>query len=228
MEHAARITRLAMIGCACVACGGSSTRNARHDSGSEGGAGAPTTEPAEYDGPGAITDGWSGLCTATFSVDYQVMNRAQKPWFTARAGERYLMSTYDAASALLLYLTPLGATTFTVESPAGVGYPFSSSCAFAPASTDFAVFADVTLYAGPELTRPLCDLESGTVDKLDPTKGSSYALISQDADRAVFALMLNVFGERCGAEVGYLAASPIRVLGESQLLVPFGFVLAEK
>ena len=44
------------------------------------------------------------------------------PMFTARAGEEYLLSSYNSARAELIYLTDVGPETFDVDADPSSGF----------------------------------------------------------------------------------------------------------
>jgi hypothetical protein len=91
------------------------------------------------------------------------------------------------------------------------------------------VFADVSVFAEPELTTKLCDLKNGDSVPRDTDKNAGYGLESVNDPTAVYEIFLNAFSTQCGGtDTGYIATHAITALGSKQILVPFEMVEAEK
>ena len=68
---------------------------------------------------GVVTAAWADFCVATFTADYAVESPFGEVWFTARAGDAYLMSRYssfmDEPELALFYLSAAGPLDFSVD-----------------------------------------------------------------------------------------------------------------
>ncbi len=181
--------------------------------------------------PGTITDLWRDFCVATFTEDYMVTDAFGDPVFTVKAGEEYLILDYPSpyTSASLAYLTSSGPLEFDVEPNAdNTAFPFTSNCAPEPAGSYFAVFADVSVYAEPELVTKLCDLEPGAAVPRDNTN-AGYVLETPNAgDGSIYEIFLNAFSAQCGgAASGYINVPRTMLFGSNRVLVPFDLISGE-
>jgi hypothetical protein len=153
----------------------------------------------------------------------------QKPLFTAHTGEKYLVIDYDEVTARLAYLTPAGPISFDVPASAESTFPFTASCAPNPPHSYFAVFADVTVFAEPELVTKICDLKAGAAVMRDVGTGSGSGLQTPGDATSVYEIFLNAFSAQCGgAENGYVQVHEITVFGSPRTFAPFAVIAAEK
>jgi hypothetical protein len=198
---------------------------------SGGGVGTAGGGGSSSEGPGTITDLWRDLCVATFTMDYPVTDDFGAPLFTARAAEEYLLIRYPGphASASLAYLTSTGPYEFDVAPNAdNTAFPFTTDCPTdLEAASYFAVFADVSVYAEPELVTKICDLEAGEALPRDMTTGAGYGLENSGSDSSIYEVFLNAFSAQCGGAVnGYISVPRIHLFGTARVLVPFQVITA--
>jgi hypothetical protein len=153
----------------------------------------------------------------------------QKALLTAHAGEKYLVIRYNDVVATLAYLTPAGPISFDVDAGAELTFPFTASCAPNPPHSYFAVFADVSVFAEPQLVTKICDLKNGATVTLDGAKQAGYANAPGAGTSFLYEIFLNAFSAQCGgAENGHIRVRSINALGTAQTLVPFEVIAAEK
>jgi hypothetical protein len=243
-----------MVAGLCGACGGSGHDGS--DSGADGGSDASGGSDADggwtnggksstggtsaggsaaggtaSTGPGTVTDVWSDFCVATFTEDYPVTDVFGDPVFTAQTGEAYLLIDYPSpyTSASAAYLTSTGPLDFDIEPNADLtSFPFTSNCSPNPPLSYFAVFADVSVYAEPELVTDICALEAGAALPRDTGVSAGYALSSFVNGSAVYEIFLNAFSAQCGgAESGYVSVPTIHLFDSDRVLVPFDVIVAE-
>lgn len=182
------------------------------------------------EGPGTITEPWRAYCVATFTEDYPVKDGFGAPLFVALKGEEYLLMSYPEpfSRARIAYLTSTGPYSADVEpNAAHTGFPFTTDCAMdLQAGSYFGVFADVSVYAEPELATKLCDLKAGTaLPRVLDAKGAGYALESNSAASAIYEIFLNAFSPQCGgASSGYVTVPVIQLFGSAHIVVPFGVI----
>jgi len=178
-----------------------------------------------------VSEPWDAFCVAAFTMDYQVTDDFQKPLFTARAGEQYLITSYTLDfAATLAYLTPSAPLTFGVRVGVDMKLPFTSNCAPLGSRPYFAVFADVSVFAEPQLTTKICDLAAGAAVPRDPAKNAGYEveISGAGAPSAVYKVFLNAFSSQCGGmDNGYVRVWPFTALGSRRLLAPFELIPAE-
>jgi len=212
------------------AVGGQSSGGTAAEGGSSA-AGAAGSGVVEETDPGTVTDLWSEFCIATFTEDYAVLDPFGDPMFTAKAGEEYLLLDYPTPyrSATAAYLTSIGPIDFDIEpNTDNTSFPFTSNCAPDPPLTYFAVFADVTVFAEPELVTEICALQAGDAVLRDEMAASGYAVETIGDESAVYEIFLNAFSAQCGgAQNGYVSVPMIHALGSDRVLVPFASVPAE-
>ena len=175
---------------------------------------------------GMVTEAWSSYCVATFTAD-QALSDGFETVFTARAGERYLMSEFGGDfgqdRAELLYLTQSGPFDVELESSTGAqGFPFTSNCEFGKGVPYYAVFADVSVYSDEAMTNKVCDLSAGTAlpvttGKVTGFSSASFELFGPNK----YQLHLNAFSAQCGGgERGYISVPPVEAFGATTWLVP--------
>jgi hypothetical protein len=200
-------------------------------------AAAVTTLGCSDDGDGSASDGqvtaaWTEYCVATFSSDHVAVDGFGDTQFTARAMERYLMSSYavflGTGRAELFYLTADGPAVFEVEGePDGSGFPFTSNCEFNTGAAYIGVFTDVSVYDGEDLSTKLCDLSAGDA-AVDNGTGSGYSASSLNfSGPATYQVQLNAFADRCGgASEGFISVPETQDFGSTTWLVPHARVFA--
>jgi hypothetical protein len=200
-----------------TACGGD---DADPDSGPGGPGGS---------GGGTVTDTWRSYCTATFNADTPISDPFGDVAFTARAGEEYLIGSYEnfaSPRVSLVYLAATGPYTVDLDATGGA-FPFTPSCELEKAVPYYAVFNDVSVYAEEALTTKLCDLKAGTV--LPRTNGNSGYGIAGDlsfSGPATYELFLNAFSPMCGnALSGYISVPAIHLFGTTTWLIQVDSVI---
>ena len=178
-----------------------------------------------------MTEEWSDYCVATFTKDYAVQDVFDRSLFTARAGERYLITTYGDGfttdTASLAYLTDKGPYDFDVAAPTGTqNFPFTTSCTFGATVSYYAVFDDVSVYADEAMTTKLCDLQRGTVLPRDTGTSSGFSAVTLNfSGPNTYDVYLNAFSAQCGnAESGYVSVPSVRVFGSTTWLVPIAAI----
>lgn len=172
---------------------------------------------------GQVTAQWQDFCVATFTRDYAVIDAFGDTEFTARAGEKYLLTDFDAGrtEAELGYLLDGAPYSFMVAQ-VGAAWPFTSNCESGQARY-YAVFQDVTVFKDEAMTEKACDLSAGTFLPLDPTRQAGYSATDFTffAAETTYNLSLNAFSSACGdVESGYIEVPQVQVLGTSTYLVP--------
>ena len=174
-------------------------------------------------GSGTVTAPWDAYCVATFTQDTSILDFGD-PLFTARAGEAYLMTSYQTFGELratLAYLTPKGPFDFTLAVPAGMPAPFTSNCEVDKGKSYQAAFTDVSVYADEALTTKLCDLKAGTVV---PSSGSISGHSTTNiafGGPITYEVYLNGFSASCGGmEQGYVSVPETQLFGTTTWLVP--------
>lgn len=184
------------------------------DSDGMGGAGSAET----------TVDDWRDYCVATMTEDYEVLDSRGEPLFTAKTGDEYLVSGLGLHSAGLVYIAPNGPYSFRIETNDGL-WPATFSCLYGLTTPYWAVFVSATVFAEPELTTPVCELEAGTHSPLGsaPTSGMTSGGMS---GAYFFELRGNALGPTCeGIDVGYVETASTRVLGDATLLAPVGVIV---
>jgi hypothetical protein len=207
---------------------GGSGSNGGSSGGGSGGSDAGGTASI---GPGTVTEEWTDFCVATFTEDYEVTDDFGEPLFTVRTGEEYLLIAYPEpySRAQAAYLTPTGHLEFDIEpSDDFTSFPFTSNCSVNPPLSYFAVFADVSVYAEPELTTKLCNLASGAALPRLSESSAGYALEALQDGGAVYEVFLNAFSSECGgAESGYVIVPSVHLFDSDRVLVPFDVIVAD-
>ncbi len=170
---------------------------------------------------GQVTAPWTAYCVATFTRDYPIIDSFGDPQFTAKTGEKYLLSELSAAqgSFELVYLANGAPNTIAVEGESPL--PISTNCD-AGATPYYAVFQDTAVFKDEALTEKACDLTAGTVLPADPTKprGFSSTDLSFGAT-AKYSLFMNAFAATCGnIDTGYISVPQAEVLGTTTYVVP--------
>ena len=180
-------------------------------------------------GSGQVTDQWSGYCVATFTRDVAITNGGSDVAFTARTGEKYLLTDYstfgDQPQAKIAYLTAAGPDTYDVPMTGAV--PFTSNCTIDKTVAYYAVFTDVTVYDSEALTNKICAFSAGTVVPIDTTTNSGYSSTSFNfSGPQTYEVMLNALSSQCGgATHGYVSVPQTTVLGVTTWLVPIATIL---
>lgn len=183
--------------------------------------GAPVDTASVSESSGQVAAPWTAYCVATFSRDFPIIDGFGDTVFTAKTGERYLLSAFSATegSFELVYLAN-GAPN-PIEAEGETPLPFTTNCD-AGATAYYAVFKDTAVFKDEALTEKACDLTAGTVLPADPAKQRGYA--STDLSfgaTAKYSLFLNAFAASCGnVETGYIAVPQAQVLGTTTYLVP--------
>ncbi|MEE2758256.1 MAG: hypothetical protein VYA30_16475 [Myxococcota bacterium] len=190
------------------------------------GSGGGSTQP-----PGTVTDIWSGFCTATFTVDYAIIDTFDDPLFTARAGETYLVNDFRRFGleyrASLLYLTQSSPITFDVTASDETSFPFETNCASDSVSSLLGVFTDSIFYRDEALTDPICELSEGSIAEglLNIRLVSGFGFGAGSAP-AVYKVTLGEFSNDCdGAEDGYVQVRAVNRFGASYFEAPIARVL---
>lgn len=185
------------------------------------GGGAEDAGPEE--GDGTVTELWGDYCIATFVEDYEYVDGVGDVAFTAKSGDRYLISTFFGINdeIEMLYLTEDGAKEFTVP---GTGI-FASNCRPETAIEVYGVFSDVTVFANDNLTSPVCELSNGEVSSTGSGVGVSTIDINVNGP-TTYEVYLGGFSTKCGTGVGYVSVPETTVWGTSAWMVPFQTVAA--
>ena len=180
-------------------------------------------------GSGQVTDQWSGYCVATFTRDVAITDGGSNVVFTARTGEKYLLTDYgtfgDQAQAAIAYLTAAGPDIYDVPMTGAV--PFTSNCTIDKTVQYYAVFTDVTVYDSEALTKEICSLSAGTVVPRDTTTNAGYQSTAFNfSGPQTYEIMLNALSSQCGgATDGYVSVPQTTVLGVTTWLVPITTIL---
>src|SRR5262245_30290732 len=77
---------------------------------------------------GTVTAPWTDFCTATFTVNTQVLDPFDDPTFTAKAGDEYLLTEFDSVYSEIAYLTNAGPDTYMIDPTPNGDWPFTSNC----------------------------------------------------------------------------------------------------
>jgi len=180
-------------------------------------------------GSGQVTDEWSSYCVATFTRDVAIADKGGDVAFTARTGEKYLLTDYSTlggqAQAKIAYLTAAGPDIYDVPMTGTV--PFTSNCTIDETVAYYAVFADVTVYDTEALKNEICSLSAGTAVPIDTTTnvGFSWTSFSLSGPQT-YDVILNALGSQCGgATDGYVSVPETTVLGVNTWLVPIATIL---
>jgi hypothetical protein len=175
---------------------------------------------------GTVTEAWSSYCVATFTAAHGVSDGFDT-LFTAKPGERYLMSEFDddfgQERAKLLYLTQVGPLELEPESSTDTqGFPFTSNCELSKSVPYYAVFADVSVYSDEAMTAKVCDLSAGSALPVETGKATGYSSVGFELSGPnKFELQLNAFSAGCGGgATGYISVPEIEVFGTTTWLVP--------
>jgi hypothetical protein len=180
-------------------------------------------------GGGQVTDEWSGYCVATFTSDVAIADMGGHVAFTARTGEKYLLTDYSTFSsqpqAKIAYLTAAGPDIYDVPITSAV--PFTSNCTIDKTIAYYAVFTDVTVYDTEALKNVICSLSAGTAVLVDTTANAGYSSTSISfSGPQTYDIILNALGSQCGgATDGYVSVPQTTALGETTWLVPFATIL---
>jgi hypothetical protein len=179
---------------------------------------------------GQVTELWSGYCAATFTSDVVFKDGFGDVAFTARSGEKYLLTQYDTSRVEIAYLTPLGPDTYEVPVTGGPEtFPFTSNCAYDAAVEYYAVFTDIVVYDSEALTNQICSLPVGTAVVLDMAASAGSSITDLNITLSgpeTYEIALNALGAQCGgAERGYVSVPQTTVLGVHTWLVPVTVVL---
>ena len=180
-------------------------------------------------GSGQVTDQWSGYCVATFTRDVAITDGGSDIAFTARTGEKYLLTDYstfgDQPQAKIAYLTAAGPDIYDVPMTGAV--PFTSNCTIDKTVQYYAVFMDVTVYDSEALKNEICSLSAGSVVHIDTTTNSGYSSTSLSfSGPQTYEVILNALGSQCGgATNGYVSVPQTTVLGVTTWLVPITTIL---
>ena len=179
-------------------------------------------------GAGTVTEPWTKYCTATFTADTPIVEFDETK-FTARAGEEYLMTSFDDSfghRAELLYLTPTGPDSFDLEPGADSTWPFMSNCEPGKGVAYYAAFTDVSVFSDQALSSKICDLKAGAAHPAG-TSSRGFSLAGSAAGGAsIYEVMLGPFGADCGgAASGYISVPQTRSLGVTTWLVPIASVI---
>jgi hypothetical protein len=189
----------------------------------------PSAEPIDTGDPapnGQANDYWAQYCVGTFKADHVVLDHFDEEIFSAKAGDRYLISDLgsnpSAVTIYLLYLQETGADVFDVSSSDGDdALPFTLNCDRATDTQHYGVFADVTVYATQALDRPLCNLAAGRVV---PSNGSvpQNDVVGTTEDGAwIYEVSLNNFSPECqNAVTGFIRSPRVEVNGVIKSLLP--------
>jgi hypothetical protein len=184
--------------------------------------------PHTGSGDGTVTEPWASFCTGTFTQDTPITDAFDEPAFTARAGDEFLLSSFDdsfGGRAEFLYLTGAGPDSFDVEPTSDGAWPFMSSCAIGEGVPYYAVFMNVTVFAEQELTTKICDLTQGSVLPAG-SGGRGYAFTGSSGDAAIYEVILGPFSAECGGrDRGYIRAPRTSSLGSTTFLVPIAGIL---
>ena len=211
-RRALRLTLLLSALALATACG---------DDGGDGGGGGGSSS-------GEVSAAWEGYCVATFTEDYQVIDVFDDPIFTAAAGSRYLLSSFNDSfgkpRAEMFFLTSAGPDEFEIEADSVAELPLTSNCApeRAEQQTYIGVFKDVTVYADEELTQEACSLTEGTAME---TNGGGFSLVGEidlfGTEPTVYNVSLGGLSEMCdGITDGYVQVPSTQVFGTNTYLVP--------
>jgi hypothetical protein len=184
--------------------------------GSDGGDGAGN-------GDGTITEQWAGFCTGTFTADTPIVDAFDKPAFTARTGDEFLLSDFSdtfGGRAEFLYLTNVGPDSFDVKPNADGGWPFTSNCTVNQGVPYYAVFDSVSVFAEKALMTKICDLSQGAVLPAG-TSGRGYSFAGSSGDSAIYEVILGPFSAQCGdLDRGYVRVPRTTSFGSTTYLVP--------
>ena len=166
---------------------------------------------------------------ATFTRDVAIADMGGDVAFTARTGEKYLLTDYSSfggqPQAKIAYLTAAGPDIYDVPMTGAV--PFTSNCTIDKAIAYYAVFTDVTVYDSEALKNEICSLSAGTVVPVDTTTNAGYSSTSISfSGPQTYDVMLNALGSQCGgATEGYVSVPQTTVLGVTTWLVPIVTIL---
>lgn len=207
-----QVRKVATFVCAnalLCACGGGEGDDSAGDRGN--GADASMAIPSEF----------GAYCTAQFMENYDVTDVFGDFNFTARAGEKYLMTSYESNSVTLIYLADDGPSEFEVQSLAG-GLPFESNCGLGNTSKYLAAFTSVQIFADEALGTPLCTLNPNSVVPYDQTAPWGYSSTDFSfSGPTVYEVYLNTFATECGgSELGYIRVPSTKLFGTTTWLVP--------
>ncbi len=193
------------------------------------GSGGDARDNGVESGDGTVTEPWLSFCTATFTEDTPIVSPFDEVFFTARAGDEFLLSYFDDtfdARAELLFLTSSGPDWFEVEPRADGTWPFASRCGIGEGEPYAAVFADVSVFAEQELTTKVCDLSAGSALPVG-NGGSGHSLVGTSGEATIYNVILGPFSAECGGRSdGYIRVPRTESLGSTTWLVPIAHVLA--
>lgn len=189
--------------------------------------GSPATAQSSN---GQVRDPWRDACTATFTRDTVIETSYGDTLFTARAGEQYLLTSYetrsDGAHAEIAFLSTAGPYDGVV--PMLSGQPFTSNCTIDKGVQYYAAFTNVAVYSTKELATKICDIPSGTsmLRDMNTNAGSSIAGALKLSGPTTYDVMLNAFSSLCGgATDGFVSVPETQVLGTTTWLVPIEVIL---
>jgi hypothetical protein len=201
------VALVALASTAAIGCGGDD--------------GTPNENVPAGENSGQVTAPWTAYCVATFTRDFPIIDGFGDSLFTAKTGEKYLLSEFSATqgSFELVYLANGAPNPITVEGEASM--PFTTNCE-AGVTSYYAVFQDTAVFKDEALTEKACDLAAGTVLPADASKQRGYS--STDFSfgaTAKYSVFLNAFSPSCGnIESGYISVPQVQVLGTATYLVP--------
>jgi hypothetical protein len=146
-----------------------------------------------------LPEAWSRFCVASFTRDFTFESASGDPLLTIQRGDELLLYDLYASEFGVLIPVPGGVQTFN-EPFFHEALPFDTNCDRDQLTNHIAVFANMTLYEDPELTRPICQLERGTTFPFD-----SWGSAQTFADELV-KLDIAGWSEPCaGHDVAYFA-----------------------
>jgi hypothetical protein len=186
------------------------------------------------DGPRAgeratVSAPWSNYCVATLTEDTAITDFGD-PVFTARAGDQYLLTSWDddfgEEQALFAYMTESGPYELELGADAGSGLAFTSNCSINQGVSYYAVFEDVSVYAAADLAVKICDLRAGTALPQTATLAGYSTDEFNLTGPTTYEVYLNAFSASCGgAASGYISVPQVQVFRTHTWLVPIISIL---
>jgi hypothetical protein len=127
----------------------------------------------------------------------------------------------------MVYLWPGGPEEFEVTAATTADFPFTTACPLNTATSYYAVFENVSVYAEETLSTKLCDLSAGTALPLDRGDSVGYALVTFELfGPNTYEVFLNVFSAQCGGAVsGFVSVPPVESFDSTTWLVPIIAIL---
>ena len=165
---------------------------------------------------------------ATFTRDVAITDGGSDVVFTARTGEKYLLTDYSSfgsqPQAKIAYLTAAGPDIY--DAPMTGAVPFTSNCTIDKTVGYYAVFTDVTVYDSEALKNEICFLSAGTVVPEDTTNAGYSSTSISFSEPQTYDIMLNALSSQCGgATDGFVSVPQTTVLGVTTWLVPIVTIL---